>query len=68
MSNKLDMTRLEGLAEVINQHTGVTGAQLEGFTFYLAAAFADAHGRNDIGDYFAKQCNDARDRSKDKAA
>lgn len=43
---------LTGLAETIHNHTGYEGAELETYTFYVAACFADVMDRKDIGDYF----------------
>ena len=49
-----------GLAEVIHEHTGETGPELEALTFYVAAGFADVMGRKDIGDYFEKRLHEAQ--------
>ncbi len=45
-----------GLAELIHEHTGEEGKKLEALTFYVAACYADAMGRKDIGDYFNERC------------
>jgi hypothetical protein len=50
---------LNGLAEKINEHTGMEGKELETFTFLCAAVFADAMGHKNIGDYFAGRMNES---------
>ncbi len=52
------------LAELIHEHTGEEGRELEALTFYVAAGFADVMGRQDIGDYFDGRCQEATKRSR----
>lgn len=49
-----------GLATKIHQATGAEGAELEMLTFYVAACYADALKRKDLGDYFDGRCQEAR--------
>ena len=48
--------KLTDLAEVIHEHTGAEGKELEELTFYIAAGLADSLGHKDIGDYFNSRC------------
>lgn len=54
-----------GLAKAIHDHNGMEGAELEAFTFYVAASFADLMGRKDIGDYFNGRCQEAKAKVKE---
>lgn len=54
-----------GLAKTIHDHNGMEGAELEAFTFYVSACFADAMGRKDIGDYFNGRCQKAKAKLKE---
>ncbi len=56
------------LAELIEEHTGATGAELECYVFYVCAGFADIMGRKDIGDYFDNRLQDAKDRAQAEGA
>lgn len=47
------------LAEEIHDATGMTGKELEAFTFLTAAVYADIVGRKDIGDYFQKRMDES---------
>lgn len=54
------MTGLLGLANIIHEHTGADGAELETLTFFVAASYADVMGRKDLGDYFDARCQEAK--------
>ncbi len=51
--------KISGLAEAIHNHTGMEGAELEAFTFFVAAGFADVMGRKEVGDYFDARCKES---------
>ena len=68
MKNQNDMNGLAGLAEVVERHTGATGAELEVYVFYFAACFADSMDRKDIGDYFDARLQTAKQRAKAEGA
>jgi hypothetical protein len=56
MNSQTQTFSLIGLAEAIHNHTGMEGSELEAFTFYVGAGFADVMGRKDIGDHFDARC------------